>query len=70
MVLKKQQNQHITGLYMLRPFGAWATQKRSRACALCAFLFRHILRLLDLLRKSLSAAAKRHIQPERYVPVF
>jgi len=49
---------------------ARATQKRSRACALCAFLFRHIFAVAGTLRVPLSQPQKRHIQPERYAPYF
>jgi len=48
-----------------RPTAARATQKRSRACALCAFLFRHIFAVAGTLRVPLSQPQKRHIQPER-----
>jgi len=48
-----------------RLMAARATQKRSRACALCAFLFRHIFAVAGTLRVPLSQPQKRHIQPER-----
>jgi hypothetical protein len=52
---------------MLRRLSAArATQKRSRACALCAFLFRHIFAVAGTLRVPLSQPQKRHIPPERY----
>jgi hypothetical protein len=56
----------ITGLYALRPFGAWPPKNRSRANALCAVFLRHIFLRLETLRVSLSGAKKRRIQPERY----
>jgi len=49
---------------------AWATQKRSRAYALCAFLFHHIFAVAGTLRVPLSQPQKRHIQPERYAPLY
>jgi hypothetical protein len=37
------KKRHITGLYALRPFGAWPTENRSRGYApLCGFLPAHL----------------------------
>ena len=47
---------------MLRRLSAArATQKSSRACALCAFLFRHIFAIAGTLRVPSSQPQKRHI---------
>jgi len=53
-------------VYASPPSAARATQKRSRACALCTFLFRHIFAVAGTLRVPLSQPQKRHIPPERY----
>jgi len=55
------------GLYALRRLtAARATKKRSLACALCAFLLRHIFAVAGTLRVPLSQPQNRRIQPERY----
>jgi len=65
------RNRHITGLYALRRLSAArATQKCSRAYALCAFLLRHIFAVAGTLCVPLSQPQKRRIQPERYAPVY
>jgi hypothetical protein len=53
-------------VYASPPSAARATQKRSRAYALCTFLFRHIFAVAGTLRVPLSQPQKRHIPPERY----
>jgi hypothetical protein len=53
-------------VYASPPLAARATQKRSRAYALCTFLFRHIFAVAGTLRVLLSQPQKRHIPPERY----
>jgi hypothetical protein len=62
---KNQVKLHITGLYTLRPFGAWAAKNPSRACALCGIFLRHIFTVAGMLRIPLSQPQKRRIQPER-----
>jgi hypothetical protein len=66
----KAKKLRITGLYMLRPplAGSGFRLARSFASLISTPASTHILPALVLLRKPLFGLAKRHIQPERYVP--
>jgi len=59
---RKMQNQHITNGNCSPPCSAVRVPENcSRRKRLCAIFFHHILRLLVLLRKPLSAIAKRQL---------
>jgi hypothetical protein len=58
---------HITGLYTLRPYGAWATKNRSRAAPFVRFSLRHISGVAwNCFAIPLSQPQKRRIQLLRY----
>jgi len=64
--MKNINSTDSTGLYALRRLSAArATQKRSRACALCGILLHHSFAVAGTLRVPLSQLQKRRIQPER-----
>jgi hypothetical protein len=60
-MIVKQPKLHITGLYTLRPFGAWAPKKPSWACALGGIFLRRIFMVAGTLRVPLSQPQKRRI---------
>jgi hypothetical protein len=60
---------HNRSVYASPPVGGSGSEKPQSAYGLCAVFLRHIFAVAGNLRFPLSQPQKRHIQPERYVPL-